>query len=264
MHPFYRQYFDKKPKEPPTSFRVKYASSTNELPGITALGTKSHQKAKEFNESKQKPYENIPKVMRETRAPAKKGASAAFPSAKKHFKLAEGWSNDFAVMESRCNEQRHRAQKEFFDKPVRHAAAARPGMTTTQQHFMRPMEVYHKITPVRSIQQSINLIRALKNEQKDAVFQSRPKSVNPGLSSDNYGTIPNLRSGPSRQVFLPIKQRLGSDRRAMARMESDKAYYKTQSQLLLKEAGGSQYSSWGHLEKNQNRSQGSLHSAGGA
>ena len=40
-------------------------------------------------------------------------------------------------------------------------------------------------------------------------------------------------------------------------METDKAYYKTQSQLLLKEAGGGSQYSWGNLEKN-NRSQGSL------
>jgi len=39
------------------------------------------------------------------------------------------------------------------------------------------MEVYHKITPVRSIQQSINLIRALKNEQKEDIEKTRPKSV---------------------------------------------------------------------------------------
>lgn len=112
------------------------------------------------------------------------------------------------------------------------------------------MEVYHKITPVRSIQQSINLIRALKNEQKDVAYQSRPKSVNPGASSDNYGSIPNLRIG-GKQAFMPVREKLSrkSDSRNNQRIESDQAYYKTQSQLLLKEAGGSQNSSWGNLDK---------------
>ena len=120
MHPFYRQYFDKKPKEASTSFRVKYASSVNELPGITQLGTKSHTKVKEFNEPKEKPYHDIKRVMAETRAPfnLKKGSTSAFPSAKKHFKMANGWTNEFTVMESRCNEHRFRGQKEFFDKPI--------------------------------------------------------------------------------------------------------------------------------------------------
>jgi len=198
--------------------------------------------------------------MKETAGPSRKGEPRAFPSAKKHLKLVEGWSNDFTVMESRANEQRHRAQKEFFDKPiiVNHSRVA--GMTQT--NFLRPMEVYHKITPVRSIQQSINLIRALKNEQKDQVYQSRPKTVNPGASSDSYGSIPHLRAGQSRQVFLPVKQKLTTYDRGSQRLETDQAYYKTQSQLLLKEAGGSQYStSWGNLEKNHNKSVGSLNSA---
>jgi hypothetical protein len=34
LHPFYRSYFDKDPKELPTAFRIKYANSSNELPGI--------------------------------------------------------------------------------------------------------------------------------------------------------------------------------------------------------------------------------------
>ena len=85
------------------------------------------------------------------------------------------------------------------------------------------------------------MIRALKNEQKDSAFQARPKSVNPGISSDSYGTIPNLRVGGGKQVFMPVREKLQrkSESRNTQRMESDKAYYKTQSQLLLKEAGGS-------------------------
>lgn len=76
VHPFYRQYFGKQPKENPTTFRVRYASSTNELPGITAVGTKSHSKVKEFNETKEKPHQNAQKVMKETRGPVKETGPA--------------------------------------------------------------------------------------------------------------------------------------------------------------------------------------------
>jgi len=31
-----------------SSFRVKYANSANELPGITDVGTRTHTKVKEF------------------------------------------------------------------------------------------------------------------------------------------------------------------------------------------------------------------------
>ena len=72
------------------------------------------------------------------------------------------------------------------------------------------MEVYHKLTPVRSIQQSINLIRALKNEQKSEVERVRPKSVvnSMGSASDTYGHIPFLRSthGKANGVFMPVKK----------------------------------------------------------
>jgi hypothetical protein len=37
LHPFYRQYFGKAPKELQTTFRIKYANSSNELPGIVDL-----------------------------------------------------------------------------------------------------------------------------------------------------------------------------------------------------------------------------------
>lgn len=46
--------------------------------------------------------------MQETRAPVAGKKSAAFPSAKQHFKMAQGWSNDFSVMESRCNDYRYK------------------------------------------------------------------------------------------------------------------------------------------------------------
>ena len=47
LHPYYREYFDKKPKQIPQSFHFKYASSTNELPGIVD------------NESKQNRVKNL-------------------------------------------------------------------------------------------------------------------------------------------------------------------------------------------------------------
>lgn len=73
------------------------------------------------------------------------------------------------------------------------------------------MEVYHKITPVRSIQQSINLIRSLKNEQKEDLDKTRPKSVvyTAQSFSDNYGQIPNLRDSVDKNgVFFPIRKQL--------------------------------------------------------
>ena len=105
--------------------------------------------------------------------PLKKGQSGAFPTAKKHFKLASGWQSDFNVMQSRANGHVYRGKREFFDKPVHYQT----GLNSNKTNSLKAMEVYHKITPVRSIQQSINLIRALKNEQKEDVEKTRPKSV---------------------------------------------------------------------------------------
>ena len=138
--------------------------------------------------------------------PLKKGQSNAFPSAKKHFQLASKWTNDFGVMQSRANDRIFRDKREYFDKPVMYHT----GMNTNKTNTMKPMEVYHKITPVRSIQQSINLIRALKNEQKDEVFKQRPKSViyNGASFSDSYGQIPNLRDSNKDKAFLPIRNTL--------------------------------------------------------
>ena len=89
--------------------------------------------------------------MHELRAPVnlQKGKSSAFPSAKKHFKMTAGWTSDFTVMESRCNEKRYKAHREFFDKPVLIHQQKAGGKTAT--NFLKPMEVYHRITPVRSI-----------------------------------------------------------------------------------------------------------------
>jgi hypothetical protein len=68
------------------------------------------------------------------------------------------------------------------------------------------MEVYHKITPVRSIQQSINLIKALKNEETEHRMRLKPKScavLSAGIS-DDYGSIPNLRV-PDAKIAKQLK-----------------------------------------------------------
>jgi len=104
LHQFYREYFDKKPKEYATSFRIKYANSTNELPGISDVCKPSHSKVKNFKSYAEQPHTNVTKLINETRMPIKKGQSRAFPSAKKHFQMAQAWQNDFIVMQSRANE----------------------------------------------------------------------------------------------------------------------------------------------------------------
>ena len=96
MHPFYREYFDKKPKQLNTSFRVKYANSTNEIPGITDAASRQHTKTKEFRTIPEKANLNVKKVINETRMPVKKGQSTAQSTARKHFKLANGWQNEFS------------------------------------------------------------------------------------------------------------------------------------------------------------------------
>ena len=73
LHSFFREYFDKKPKAFPTSFRVKYANSANELPGITDVNSRAHTKVKEFKSVPEDAYLNMKKVMNETRMPLKKG-----------------------------------------------------------------------------------------------------------------------------------------------------------------------------------------------
>ena len=73
LHGFFREYFDKKPKQFASSFRVKYANSSNELPGITDVGTRTHVKVKEFKSIPEHAYMNVKKVMHETRMPLKKG-----------------------------------------------------------------------------------------------------------------------------------------------------------------------------------------------
>jgi len=56
LHQFFREYFDKKPKVPPTNFRIKYANSSNELPGITDIGSRQHTKIKDFKSVPEKAH----------------------------------------------------------------------------------------------------------------------------------------------------------------------------------------------------------------
>lgn len=193
-HPFYREYFDKKPKEHSTHFRVKFAGSINELPGITQLTSKENQKVKDFKGTfyADQPHQNKWKMMQETRMPLKKGQSSAFPSVKKHVEMTKGWHNEFCVMSSSANDTRYKSQREYFDRPLMYKS----GEASCKSSAVKPMEVYHRITPVRSIQQSINLIRALKTEQREILDKARPKSVFQTIAgtSDSYGSIPNLRA----------------------------------------------------------------------
>ena len=147
LHQYFREYFGKQPKEHAYNFRVKYANSTNELPGITDVHSRAYKKVKDFKSIPDQAHQNVKKLMHETRMPIKKGQSSAFPSAKRHFKLASGWQNDFTVMQSRANNTIYKDKREYFDKPVSYWT----GMNTNKTSAMKPMEVYHKITPVRSI-----------------------------------------------------------------------------------------------------------------
>ena len=119
-------------------------------------------------------------------------------------------------MSSVANDSRYKSQREYFDRPV----AYKSGNTSSKVSSIKPMEVYHKITPVRSIQQSINLIRALKTEQKEILDKTRPKSVIMQIAgySDSYGTIPNLRVENSKTTFLPIKEKLSRSPHSKAKM----------------------------------------------
>ena len=82
------------------------------------MGSRQHTKVKDFKSLPEKAHQNVKKLMQETRMPLRKGQSGAFPSAKKHYKLADGWQNDFTVMQSRANDNLYKGNREFFDKPV--------------------------------------------------------------------------------------------------------------------------------------------------
>ena len=71
MHPFYRSYFDKDPKELPTAFRIKYANSSNELPGIIEAG--KAMRKKNLHNVIDEPHKNIKLLQEDTRGPLKKG-----------------------------------------------------------------------------------------------------------------------------------------------------------------------------------------------
>ncbi len=66
----------------------------------------------------EKAHLNVKKLINETRMPIKKGQSKAYPSAKKHFRLANGWQTDFMVMSSKANDKVYKDRREFFDKPI--------------------------------------------------------------------------------------------------------------------------------------------------
>lgn len=85
FHQYFREYFGKKPKQFASSFRVAYANSTNDLPGICDVQSRQISKVKEFKSLPLQPHHNVKRIMAETRAPVKKGMSKAFPSAQKHF-----------------------------------------------------------------------------------------------------------------------------------------------------------------------------------
>jgi len=57
MHPCYREYFDKKPKQNDTSFRVKYTNSSKEFPGANGdATTRQHARTKDFRSIPEKPH----------------------------------------------------------------------------------------------------------------------------------------------------------------------------------------------------------------
>ena len=121
-HPFYREYFDKKPGQHATHFRIKYAGSVNELPGITQVHTKENVKTKDFRNTFHNDQDHLNKwkITAETRMPVKKGQSNAFPTAKAHLELSKDWKPDFVVMSSKANETRYKSQREYFDRPLKY------------------------------------------------------------------------------------------------------------------------------------------------
>ena len=73
LHQYFREYFGKQPKEHAYNFRVKYANSTNELPGITDVHSRAYKKVKDFKRIPDQAHQNVKKLMHETRMPIKKG-----------------------------------------------------------------------------------------------------------------------------------------------------------------------------------------------
>ena len=60
--------------------------------------------------------------------------------------MADRWKNNFVMTQSQANNDIHKSRRELFDRPVQYVS----GGLTNQNNLRRPMEVYHKITPVRS------------------------------------------------------------------------------------------------------------------
>lgn len=119
------------------------------MPGIVDVAKFTVKSKKSLHSVADLPHKNIKLLMQDTRMPIQKGVSKAFPSPKKHFKMASKWMQSFTVMESRANEERNKTQREFFDRPLTNPIRLprKAGLIAPP----KPMEVYHKITPVRSI-----------------------------------------------------------------------------------------------------------------
>lgn len=86
------------------------------------------------------------------------------------------------------------------------------------------MDVYHSITPVRSVQQSINLIRSLKNKKKEEVSKTRVKTMANGSITniaESYGAIPNLRNSSIDTATSVKLSSRGSARQANSSVKTD-------------------------------------------
>ena len=124
---------------------IKYANSSNELPGIIDV---SNRKQTKFRQASLRMEKNasVKNLITETRMPVIKGQSKAFPTPQEHFEMADRWKNNFVMTQSQANNDIHKSRRELFDRPVQYVS----GGLTNQNNLRRPMEVYHKITPVRS------------------------------------------------------------------------------------------------------------------
>ena len=87
-------------------------------------------------------------LLNETRLPVA-GNSNAFPSFKEHIEKIKNWRPSFEVKASAANEVRHKSQKEFFDRPIERPDKKQVYKGSTS--VFKPMEIYHKMTPLRSL-----------------------------------------------------------------------------------------------------------------
>lgn len=194
-HQFYRAYFDKQPKQMSTVYRVRYAQSSNQLPHVIDISKKNHTKFQKQAHMIVDRHKNIKKVANETRMPVIKGQSKVFPTYKKHFEMVDGWQNDFIMTRSRMNDIVYHQQREFFDSPIKYESGEWTNKTTKR----RPMDLYEKMTPLHSQQSVKNFQKALMHQKKAELARKNSKSViTYGMSSDDFGQIPNLRPNLDR------------------------------------------------------------------